>query len=304
MSKLLEASFGSPDRPLRIGDIEIPCYVLNNEKRVLVLGEMIKALGMAPGSAGKGGNDRLASFASGNRVKPFIPNELMNMIENPIRFKPPTGGVIAYGYEATILIDICNSILDANKAGVLQKQQSHIAERADVLIRSFAKTGIIAVIDEVTGFQAAREKDALQQFLDKFLLEENAKWVKTFPDEFFEMIFKMKGWTWHYASTKKPGVVGHYINDLVYSRIAPNVLTDLKVKNPVIKPGYRKYKHPQFISSEFGHPKLKEHLSALIALGKGSAFNWNTFKRLVARAFPKFAPDGSSAPELGFPEDE
>src|SRR5687767_12922012 len=100
MSNILKATFGSPDNPLRIGDAEIQCYVLDNEKRVLVLGEMIKALGMAPGSAGKGGNDRLASFATGNRVKPFISSSLMGMIENPIKFKPPTGG-IAYGYEAT-----------------------------------------------------------------------------------------------------------------------------------------------------------------------------------------------------------
>jgi hypothetical protein len=89
MSNLLKATFGSPDNPLRIGSAEIQCYVLDNEKRVLVLGEMIKALGMAPGTAGKGGNDRLASFANGTRIKPFISKPLMNMIENPVKFKPP-----------------------------------------------------------------------------------------------------------------------------------------------------------------------------------------------------------------------
>jgi hypothetical protein len=303
MSSLPRASFGSPDKPLIIGEAKIQCYVLNNKKRVLVLGEMIRALGMKPGSAGKGGNDRLASFASGIRVKPFIPNELMAMIENPIKFKPPTGG-IAYGYEATILADICKSIIEARKNGVLQKQQAHIGERAEMLISAFAKVGIIALVDEATGFQEVRDKDALKNFLEKFLLEERGKWVKTFPDQFFEMIFKMKGWTWHFANSgKKPQVVGHYVNDFVYSRIAPQVLKELRELNPTKPHGGRSFKHTQYISPDYGHPKLKEHLAALIALGRGAGFNWNNFKRLIERAFPKFSIDGSAAPELGFPED-
>jgi hypothetical protein len=287
MSNLLKAAFGSPDKPLIVGDSEIQCYVLNNEKRVLVLGEMLKALGMAPGSAGKGGNDRLASFAAGARVRQYISPELMALIENPIKFKPPTGSV-AYGYEATILIDICNCIIDARKAGVLQKQQQHIADRAEILIRVFAKTGIIALVDEATGFQDVREKDALRNFLEKFLLGEHGKWVKTFPDDFFEMIFKMKGWTWHFASSRKPSVVGHYINDLVYARIGPKVLDELKLRNPKNEKGYRSAKHHQFTSPDYGNPKLKEHLAVLTALGKASGYNWSIFKRLVNRALPVY----------------
>ena len=141
------------------------------------------------------------------------------------------------------------------------------------MIKAFSKIGIIALVYEATGYDKIKGKDVLQEFLNRFLSEERAKWIKTFPDEFFEMIFKMKGWTWHQASTKKPSVVGHYINDLIYSRIAPRVLIELRKNNPTIKPGYRRYKYPQLITSDFGHPKLKEHLAALIALGKGSGYN-------------------------------
>src|SRR5712692_10382868 len=34
--RLVKATHGSPDRPLRIGDLEIPCYVLEDGRRVLV----------------------------------------------------------------------------------------------------------------------------------------------------------------------------------------------------------------------------------------------------------------------------
>jgi len=57
------------------------------------------------------------------------------------------------------------------------------ADAADIVIRSFAKIGIIALIDEVTGYQEVRTKDALQMYLEKIIAKELAAWVKTFPDE-------------------------------------------------------------------------------------------------------------------------
>ena len=50
---------GAPDRPLRIGNIEIPCYVIEGEKRVLVQRAIVSAMGMARGGSSKGGGDRL-----------------------------------------------------------------------------------------------------------------------------------------------------------------------------------------------------------------------------------------------------
>jgi len=294
--KVLVSKYGSPDRPLKIGDIAIPCYVLENEKRVIAHSGMLIALGMSPTSGSGGGARRLEQFALSNRINPFISSDLMSRINQPIKFR--LGGIIASGYDATILVDICNAIMDARKAGVLTARQELTAERSEMLVRAFAKTGIIALVDEATGYQEVREKDALKQFLDKFLLAEEAKWVKTFPDDFFEMIFRMKGWTWHYASTKKPQVVGHYVNDLVYARIAPEVLKELRQKNPSIPGRGRKHKHTQFINVDFGHPKLREHLFSLVALGRASGFNWNNFNRMVQRAFPKFNKDGSQSPEL------
>lgn len=298
---MLKAKYGSPDRPLKIGKIEIPCYVLDNEQRVLVQSGMLKALGMSQ-SGGSGQLHRLAQFITLNNIKPYIVKDLSNRINHPIKFTFIHGGKTAVGYDATILVDICNALIDARNAGVLKARQTYFGDSAEIIIRALAKTGIIALIDEATGFEKIREKDALQKFLDKFLLEEKAKWIPTFSDDFFEMIFKMKNWTWHYASTKKPQVVGHYINDFVYSRIAPQVLSDLKVLNPSRAGKGRAAKHTQYISSDYGHPKLKEHLAALIALGKAAGYNWNNFKRLIERAFPKFYSDGSAKQEIDFPE--
>ena len=62
LTKVPEVTHGSPDHPLRIGEIEIPCYVLNDQRRVLVQGGMMNAVDMSQGTAGRGGGDRLSRF--------------------------------------------------------------------------------------------------------------------------------------------------------------------------------------------------------------------------------------------------
>lgn len=237
---------------------------------------------------GKGGARRILQFLDQKSVSPLIDKELRVRTEKTIEFKTSAGGT-ALGYDALLMQEIIRSIAKAYLKGKLTKPQEHIGQRCEILDDGFSKVGIIALIDEATGYEKIRDKDTLQEFLNKFLLKEHAKWLPTYPDEFFEMIFKMKNWTWYYAGQKKPSVVGHYINDFVYSRLAPNVLIELKRLNPVGKEDKRrKHTHTQFITDDYGHPKLKEHLHALIALGKAAGHNWNNFKRLIERAFPKF----------------
>jgi hypothetical protein len=63
--KVPKALYGAPDRPLKIGTVEIPCYVLEDEKRVLVHRAIVKSLGMSRSGSSKGGYDALG--AQGNQ---------------------------------------------------------------------------------------------------------------------------------------------------------------------------------------------------------------------------------------------
>ena len=45
-----------------------------------------------------------------------------------------------------------------------------IAKHCEILVRGLAAVGIIALIDEVTGYEKVKDKDTLQKFLNKFLL--------------------------------------------------------------------------------------------------------------------------------------
>jgi hypothetical protein len=288
LSSLPKVLYGNENTKVTLNGIGIDCYVLDNRLRVLSQRGLLRALGMSE-SGGTGGVQRIVQFARSKAISPFISPELMARIDNPINFVIPGRG-IAFGYEAILLVDICDAIIESRNQGKILKQQKHIAERAESLIRSLAKVSIVALIDEATGYQndVNRAKDELQQLLSKLLLTEQAKWIKTFPDEFFEMIFKMKGWDWTKAANK-PQVMGHYINDFVYSRIAPTLLDELKKKNPVLEnTGNRKSKHHQWLTPDLGHPKLKEHLSGVMALCRASGYDWLTFLHLLDRSYPKF----------------
>ncbi len=83
-----------------------------------------------------------------------------------------------------------------------------------------------------------------------------------------------------------PGAVGNYTKDLVYSRLAPEVLHELERLNPPTEAGYRKYRHHQFLTRDIGHPALSRRLYELIGMARASE-TWEKFCRLVDRTFPK-----------------
>lgn len=284
-SSLPKATFGSAEKPLRIGAWEIPCYVLEDGRRVLVQRGMMSALDMSQGTAGRGGGDRLAKFVSTKALSSFVSNELAEVIKNPIVFQTPNASK-AYGYEATVLADLCDAVLEARKSGSLHYQQEHIAVRCEMLVRAFAKVGIIALVDEATGYQQIRDRDALSAILDKYLRKELAAWAKRFPDEFYKEMFRLKGWPMNPLKVKRPGVVGKYTNNIVYERLAPGILDELEKRNPKDERGNRKGKHHQLLTEDVGHPALAQHLYAVIGFMRVSK-TWESFLDLLDRAYPR-----------------
>lgn len=281
----LKAEFGSPDKPLVIGDVEIPCYVLEDGTRVLARAGVIKAIGRT-GKA-KGGRQydeefQTPVFLTATNLKPFISTDILDN-SKPLVFRVNNLSVI--GYRAEFLPQVCEVFLDAQEAGVLRPNQKHIAQACKMLHRSFAKIGIIGLVDEATGYQQVRARDALQAFLDTFLRKELAAWVRTFPDEFFTEIFRLRGWKWK-GTNRRPQVVGRYINDLIYDRLGPGVLDELQRRNPVNGKGRRKAKHHQWLTEDIGNPALAQHMYATIGFMR-AAEDWDSFKASFYRAFPK-----------------
>jgi hypothetical protein len=293
---VLSAKYGDPSSPLRIPNaendvpIEIPCYVLEDKTRVLVQAGMLHGLDMSQGTAGRSG-DRLTGFIATKSINPFVSEHLRDMITNPIRFRVPSGS-LAYGYEATILADLCDAVLAARKHGQLNYQQEHIAERCEILVRGFARVGIIALVDEATGYQRDRERDELANILEAFVAKEIQQWIKTFDLEFYELICEVRKEPLARASNR-PQYFGKITNNLIYQRLAPGVLDELRRLNPVNNNGRRVKKHFQYLTPTVGHPKLKEHLAGVITalkLAKIQDLGWKQFLALLDKTHPKWHP--------------
>ena len=209
---------GEEARPLVINNVSLPCYVLSNKKRVISQSGIIKALGMSIGG-GSSKEGKLVSFVKGKKLEPFINQELLNQIENPIKFRSPSG--LTYGYDAIILADICDSVLSARKEGEILKQQEHIAERCEILIRGFARVGIIALIDEATGYQNDRAYNELAKILEFFVAPELQPYIKKFPITFYAELCRLREIPFDPSSVKRPQYFGHLTNDIIYRRLAP-----------------------------------------------------------------------------------
>ncbi len=180
---------------------------------------------------------------------------------------------------------ICDIYLAARKDKVLIPQQERLADIAEIIVRSLAKLGIIALVDEATGYQEIREKKALEKLVNLFLNQEYAAWSKRFPTEFYKELFRLKGWLWDPSSTKCPKLVGKITNDIVYGRLAPGVLAELQKINPKDSKGNRVVKHHQFLTDNKGHTALDRHIHTVIAFMK-TASSYEQFHSMMNTALP------------------
>jgi hypothetical protein len=274
MALLPRATHGSPDAPLLIGGVELVCYVLDDGTRLITQEGFLSAMGRAKKAKGGQGAastenmvDKTPSFLAANNLKPFISNDLQQST-TPIAFRTPSGAK-AFGYRAELLPKVCNVYLQARDAKAALPSQAHIVKAADILIRGLAEVGIIALVDEATGYQKDREKDALAKVLEAFVAKELQPYMKTFPADYYEQLFRLRGLKYPPDTPHfKPQYFGRLTNDIVYERLAPGLLAELKKQSA--KDQKKSHLHRR-LTQEVGHPKLREHLASVVTIMKLSS---------------------------------
>ncbi|MFT8592414.1 MAG: P63C domain-containing protein [Bifidobacterium sp.] len=272
--------------------IDIPCGVMKDGTRLLSERQVSAALGNKRGGSHwirqKEGN-KLPVYVSAGNLKPYISAALeRKLVDRRIWRAKGQGGFGAYGIDATSLPEICDVFLKARRDHALLPSQEHIALQAEILMAALAKIGVVALVDEATGYQSVRQHNELELLLSKYISEELQPWAKRFPDEFYSQMFKLKGWDYINlgAGGKKPRVVGKIANDIVYDRLPSGVLESLKKKNPSGADGHRKHHHHQFLTEDIGNKHLEKMIGSVITLMRASG-SWSEFTRLLDRAYPK-----------------
>jgi P63C domain-containing protein len=280
---------------LTIGTMRLACANLPDGRRVISERTMMAALGRvysgyysqrdAEDPEGAAGVPRYLAPAG---LKPYISAELIELLQ-PIPYITKTGGNLAKGVEAEALPQICDVWLKARADGVLGARQQKTAIQAEIIVRGLAHVGIIALIDEATGFQEDRAHDALIRILERFIAKELRPYVKTFPHDFYKEIYRLRCWNYPPDSNHHNSNLGKITNDLIYDRLAPGVRDELNRLTPRNPSGRLKHKLFQRLTPDFGHPKLREHLGAVVMAMKLSD-TWTELMVKVNRLLPKYPP--------------
>lgn len=262
-------------------DIKIECYVMDNGERVLSLRGAARTIGLSGN-----GSQALARNLGAQWISPYLTDKLRDWLEKAVQNELPTykgvRGRNFLPFEASLFVDLCTAYVDAMHAGDLQTtKQKQTAQRLYIIMTAFAKTGLVAIIDEVTGYQADRDRDALQKVLAAYISEELLPWAKRFPDEFYKQMFRLRGW--EYKGKAKPSYAGKLTNEYIYHYLPKGVLEELKNQTPRNDAGNRINRYHQHLTEETGLPNLDKQLQQTIALMKASD-SWEEFDHLFKKA--------------------
>ncbi len=238
---------------IKIGDIEILCAVNEDGVRVISQTALNKAFDRPDG--GSRGLPRIIELKA---LEPFISADVLARANRLIQVED------IKGFEAELLPDICEIWLEARDAGVLKDKQIDTAKKAEIIMRALSKVGIIALIDEATGFQYNRKKDALRLLLEQYIAEGLQKWLKRFPDKFFEELDKLYG-NEKTTSRKRPQYYGIFINKYIYEPIEKGyVKSELNKKN-INDDGTRKAQFHRWLT-DFGNNQLTIQIGRVMGI--------------------------------------
>lgn len=270
---------------LPIGGVDLECYVLQDKRRLFHKRGLARALGLKS----EGGNSFMKTMRR-KRLGSFLGDDLRQKTENPIIFRPNEADpIIAHGYEAGFVIDLCKAMVKAGKEGGLGLNQAFLAIQAEIIILASAKLGITALIDEATGYWVDKKREEYRELFKEFIRKEAKSWEKQFPDQFFDLIYRLyRLKRTNPNSFKHPSFFGNFIRRYIYAPLAKSdgtILEMLDEKNPVVyKQGGRRYKMFQFLE-EVGENSLKQHLWQVIGIGNASKTKLE-FDKSFVRAFP------------------
>jgi len=225
-------------------------------------------------------------FLSFKSLKPFVERHLGDLQSITVKYRTERGN-LAHGIKAEIIPKICDVWLDADEHGQLGPRQKKVAASARMIMRALAHVGIIALVDEATGYQRDRASDALARILEAFIAKELQPWVRTFPHEYYAELFRLRGLEYPGDTVKKPQYFGHLTNDIIYKRLAPGVLEELKNTTPKTPSGRHRHQLHRRLTPDLGHPKLREHLASVVTVMKLSD-DWHDFREKMDRLHPRY----------------
>jgi len=275
-----------PERAIHKGSfqetfgVDVDCYVLANPDRTPVISQ--SGMGRALGLSARG--NAFPRFLATRAMAEVAGAELREKLENPIKFQWGTGGAeqppaTIHGFDAALLIDLCQAIIRAEDDGKLSVRQANIAKQAHIIVGASAKAGIRGLVYALAGYNPAAE-EVIAAF-KLYVQEEARKYEPEFPNELYLQWYRLydlpvpdRGRPWQF----KYLTVRHIYYPLAQSN--GKLLTLLRALKA--QDGDRQKKLFQFLN-EIGARALRIHLGRVLEMADSSPTRFAYEKRIVER---------------------
>lgn len=254
-NEMPQSPFAKYTGSLDLGHRSVECYVLDDGRRVISMRATVKAISGDE-------NGKIMDYIGIKSLSHYL--DASEISRNIVEFNIPGTKFVAKGITAETFLDICSAYVSALADGIsLTEKQTTTAINCSILLSACAKTGLIALIDEATGYQYIRESDALQVKIRAFISDELRAWEKTFPDELWEQFGRLTGWSG--SLHQRPKYWGKLVLELIYDALDPDVAEYLKQNKPAPRHG-RNYH--QWFTEEYGVNQLVTHINQITGIAK------------------------------------
>jgi P63C domain len=259
--------------------IDVDCFVLDDVQKTAVISQtgMARALGLSPrGNA-------LPRFLS-SKAMVTVGAELRRKIENPLKFQwgntgAETAAMTVHGFDATLLIDLCNAITTAEADQKLSARYHNIANQAHIILGASGKLGITRLVYAISGYNPTTE-EVIAAF-KLYIQEEARKYEPEFPTELYmewhrlyNLAIPDRGKPWHF----KYLTVSHVYYPLAKS--SGRILTLLRALRS--KDGNQKKKLFQFLN-DIGARALRIQLGRVLEMAESSPNKTEYEKKIIDR---------------------
>jgi hypothetical protein len=249
--------------------VDVDCYVLDDATKTPVISQ--RGMGQAIGFSRRG--SRLSVFVNSKNMEPYIGRELREKIENPVIFQPPGAAAAspvtsrAFGYDAAILIDLCNAILVAKADGkLLGGRYDKMIEQAQIIVGASAKNGIRQLVYALAGYNPTAE-EVIAAF-KLYVQEEAREYEKEFPDQLYAEWYRL--YQLPKPQKNKPWKFKHLTVEHVYEPLAKSNGKVYQLTQALRAASKERWKRLHQFLSEVGVKALRTQLGQTLGIAQVS----------------------------------
>lgn len=260
--------------------LDVDCYVVDDEQHTAVISQT--GMAVALGLSARGNS--FPSFIASQAMAASVSGELRKKLENPLLIQWGSGGgeqppTTIHGYEAALLIEVCNAIADAHRKGNLGKRYDKVVHQAAIINGASAKSGIAGLVYALAGYRP--EVEEVISAFKAFVQEEARKYEQEFPNELYM--------EWHrlyqipVPVRGKPWQMRHLTVKHVYYPLAKSNGKILELVRALkSQDGDRQKKLFQFLN-DVGTRALRMHMGRVLEMAESSGSEKEYEAKIVAR---------------------